>query len=579
MLGIIALCALKFVTAFLNLPTKEHNYYSWYQDNDHYTWILNTLEAQEKGISTIHHIDWDGGPKGRDSHWAGGLLNTLRAGALIAQTSGLSFKQALLVSLPFSLATLYSLLVLLSYLLAARLLGPPIGAWLTLAMYSNIVFVFHLHPLGVDHPAILLFSLFLCLLGILGLFVSKLKTEAACISAIGTAIGIWTSAVNMIPVILPTMAGLFIAIIIGGPHIRQIKAIHWKIWGITGGITTLCFYFIEYRVGDPIWLESNNPLYALSMFAGGYTLAYARPINWRVVPTVLLAATPLFYKIHYGIKMAVETTYLRRHMELITEAQPMPPNHMWFFGAIGIAVFVVAYLETNGFKDWAITIPFALGGYVLAILGMVSQRILPYAIVTLIFLVFVSIYAVKSKIWREILFCLLIVSILQGLTTTALTTGNMEKLWPNKAKYFSNVAAAANVIKEDAYKNGRKIHLLTQIETAPTFAFYTGGVTYGGPYWETVKQMNLDSKLMLETDMDTAHKLLTDMDVTYIAVSQNMNLLSYPVLGEEAFNGNAKWFGSSIFYPVNTPKFLTPLPNSKGQLAPECGYMLYRVNY
>lgn len=578
--GILGLCLMKLVTGYLNTPSKTSDYYTWFQDTDHYTWMLNTIEAHKEGLYTIHDIKWDGGLTGREHHWSMGLLSVLRIGGLFTATiTGLPFETALGVAQPITTAILYSLLIIISYLAASHLLGPPIAGWLTLAVYANAAIIPYFSPIWLDHPAILIFSLFLYLLGIFGLLFSKQKGAAATISALGATIGIWTSAINMVPIILPTAFALLITILLGGVHVRNIRPMYWKLWGIVASSSTLLLYMLEYEIGDPILLENNNLLYVLSIFAGGYVLAYAKPFNWKIVPAGLLTATPLIYKLFFGIKTTMETSYFKRHMELINEAQPMGDSQLWLFSIIIIAVTITVYLcNTNRIRDWTLVIPFGFGGFMLSVIALLTARVLPYAMLTLLFLVFTTIFITKSRLWRKVLFGLIICGILLGFSL-AITQVKISPQDSIKNKFIQDIVTASKLIKEDAKDRGIPIKLLTQIETAPVFAFYTQGTTYGGPYWEAIAQLRVSSKLMTTTNMEEAGKMLSNLGVTYIAVNDKMALFSYPLLGEVALSGNAKWFGSRIAYPINTPRFLVPLRNSKGQIAPEGSFMLYRTNY
>ena len=541
-------------------------------DSDHYSWLLHTEEADSKNTLTIHHINWDGGPLGRELHWASGLQWVLRLGAKAWQyLHPQVFKEALAQTATYSIAILNILLVITSFLLTSMLFSKATAGLITCSVYFTPNIVGFLRPYWIDHPNLLIASMFLFMLGILGMFFSMHKASSAVMSGIGAGFGVWISAVNTIPIFGLVLIGVAITIVLRAKHTKNLKPQLWLIWGLAASITSGAFYLVEYFPSAPVILEVNNPLYTIALFGTGLTLKYLQTRSKKAIFASVLILTPLIFKIYSGSTIVLSEPYFIRHMSLISEARQL--NDLTLFGIPGILGIVVFILYYRGkFYDWQALLPFGLSSFILFVLSLTSARILPYCILSILFLSFTAIFLSKTRFTRATLVTILYVNILLGIIFLAFVA--ITKHGTTNSR-MQNIRNTAKIIIEDAKANKIPIRLFTSIDAAPAYAYFTGGNVYGGPYWEGINNLVAGSKLYIETDDMKAERWLRENKIAYICIDDFGLLFSYPLLGETALSGNKNWFGTRLTYPAKIPQFLILLSDKKPILSCD---RVFRVN-
>jgi len=259
-------------------------------------WIIHTTEMINRGTLRVRETALDGAPEGREVHWSS-LLMWVLAGlsAMIGAITG----KGILDTVPE--AAFYAGPILFAVALAG--LGSMVAKRLNLryALFFCILFatssrIYQSFRLAeCDHHGIVLAFAVACVLAICfggaGLVAPAAKPHSKRIKRLETfpdlatakiwfafsgALGgaaLWVSAATMVPVLcacgigavgtacLKTLTGKTGS----SPH-PQI----WRLWGLSGCISSLFFYLLEYFPWHFGWrLEVNHPLYAFAWLGAG----------------------------------------------------------------------------------------------------------------------------------------------------------------------------------------------------------------------------------------------------------------------------------------------------------------------
>lgn len=240
-------------------------------------WIAQTQSAIAEGPWRIRSVDYDNAPDGREVHWASPFrlwLVTLASvdHALSGRPLGISVERATLWSGPLML------------LLALPFIAWGLHRWLS--PWAAIVLPFTLiayHPFFIDflagradHHGFANLSGALCVVFFL-VGALQAKPRFFALSASMGALGLWISAVTLVPVLL----GLGLGIVAGAlfarndlftlPWLKDASLLrYWARWGAAGCAVA---YLLEYAPGPfTLRLEVNHPWYALAWWGGGEVL-------------------------------------------------------------------------------------------------------------------------------------------------------------------------------------------------------------------------------------------------------------------------------------------------------------------
>lgn len=303
-------------------------------DHDPCYWITYAREMVRTGVWRIRHTFMDNTPQGRPVHWSQSVSwLLLAAGGLRHMMTGepmdLAIENGSIWVGPAQLVILISALGLLLY---RRLGAVPAGVWmLGMAANGNVYWI--CHALRPDHHglhlAFVLGSVACLIFGGLGWLKpagvaalcerpqkagSKSDNVAAPREREGTApsagrhlsqwfaplelpdgaaarryfiaagvlggLGIWTGATVQLFGIGLIAVGAMLLVLFMPRRLHEADALKvaylpslWRLWAITGAVTSLIFYAVEYAPRFPgMRLEVNHPLYALSWFCVGELL-------------------------------------------------------------------------------------------------------------------------------------------------------------------------------------------------------------------------------------------------------------------------------------------------------------------
>jgi hypothetical protein len=279
---------------------------------DGYHWIMQTQQMLAGHGARIRHVDYDNSPRGREVHWSSPFRWWLGGVArLNAMISGRSLPVAVEAVAPYANTLLLALLMLVLTPLTARRFGALAASLLCCGMVMVFPFYGYFMVGNPDHHGL---AAVLALLSVLLLQAggagwvraapenTDSATEATLkewlpdqagarcwFAAAGMAAGcgLWISAATQVPVVIGTaMAALLGTWWFGrccdkGSPWRLDPTL-WRLWGWSGGVTSLLAYGIEYFPSHMgLRLEVNHPLYALALVAAGDLLCRA---STRLLP-------------------------------------------------------------------------------------------------------------------------------------------------------------------------------------------------------------------------------------------------------------------------------------------------------
>lgn len=266
----------------------------FYLEDDAYYWISYAEQMVSEGTWRIRHTDIDNAPYGREVHWSQSFSWLLSgAGKIRSLITGdtwvHSVPRAAMWVNPFLFAIFLSGL----FCLLEKRLGflPALIAVAWLISHGDVWWGFH--PYRPDHQSLhLIFSLLsvvLLALGGLGWTreqplsqkktfswlnpleppSEKLARRYFIASGIAGGMGLWIGAtVEIVSLALVILSGLAFASLfprhLDKKKDRLLQPRLWRLWGISGALTSLAFYGLEYFPNHiSMRLEVNHPIYAL----------------------------------------------------------------------------------------------------------------------------------------------------------------------------------------------------------------------------------------------------------------------------------------------------------------------------
>ncbi len=308
---------------------------------DGYHWIMQAQLAMARGEWRVRHVDYDGGPRGRDVHWAMPFRLYLIFLAWLDHTVGgdpwgIAIERAAVWSGPILLIVA---LAALTPWLARRF--SPAAAMLT-AAGAVTAYPFYVDFVAgyADHHGLVNLCALLCVLLLIDHRgeVARARRDVRW-SGVAGGVGLWISAATQVPVLIGIGAGalwvLWCERRSNEPSIWSAHPELFRRWGIAGGATSLLAYLLEYAPSDfSLRLEVNHPLYALAWIGAGEALCrLARVLRAKntarradvvagaaalaavaVLPAMILAAPtsfavaePFLWRLHHDFIAEFET--------------------------------------------------------------------------------------------------------------------------------------------------------------------------------------------------------------------------------------------------------------------------------
>ncbi len=270
-------------------------YPSRWIDGQH--WIVQTQQMLSEGSVRVRAVGHDNAPHGRPVHWGSPFRWWLATCAWIEHAiTGRPLASAVETAAFFANPILVCALLLTLVPWVARRFSAAGAALLALGLAGSPALRVLFAPDNPDHHGAIQLCAMATLFFLLGGTAGWVRRENSAISqelpwlssiaqarraftgsAIAGGIGLWISAVSMIPVFLGIAIGAIACAWIGrreNSHAIGFEPRLWRRWGLVGGITALGAYLIEYFPSHLGWrLEVNHPLYALAWLGGGELLA------------------------------------------------------------------------------------------------------------------------------------------------------------------------------------------------------------------------------------------------------------------------------------------------------------------
>lgn len=324
-------------------------------------WVLHALDLPERGATRARFTTADNAPFGREVHWSSPLVWLLAgAGQVRAAVTGEPLPLATERTLPWTnFGLLLSATVALSAWTARRA-GAAAGLLIALGMLGHRDFYDGFSPYYVDHHGPITTSIFGLVLGTVfmggGWWRAPATEEtstllpasaiavrqAAIISALFGAVGLWISAASIIPALaLVALACLINIFFLGRPALvsgTQFSAAAWRLWGRVGAGASVFFYLVEYAPAHlGLRMEVNHPLYALAWWGAAELLAalaewrLALPATPRVsmtrrwlLPALAVAAAPLVILFGGVTVFAVRDPIISALLRHVLEGMSLP---------------------------------------------------------------------------------------------------------------------------------------------------------------------------------------------------------------------------------------------------------------
>lgn len=260
-------------------------------------WIAQTQQMLSAGGARVRAVEHDNAPHGRPVHWGSPFRWWLAFCAWVEHAiTGRPLASAVETAAFYANPLLLAGLLLTLVPSVARRFSISGAALLAVGLVGSPALRVLFAPDNPDHHGAIQVCAIATLFFLLNGGAGWVRREDAAVhpelnwlpsnvgarraftcSAIAGGIGLWISAVSMIPVFLGIAAGGIVCAWIGRRKedpVVDFEPSLWRRWGAIGGITALCAYVIEYFPSHLGWrLEVNHPLYALAWVGGGEALA------------------------------------------------------------------------------------------------------------------------------------------------------------------------------------------------------------------------------------------------------------------------------------------------------------------
>lgn len=272
-------------------------------DSDGYYWLYIAERMANENRLRVRTMERDNAPYGRENHWHSGFAWWMLGLAwLYAGMTGTEFVPALeTMSIHANPILLLLILPALGWI-GTRIWNARIGALLMIGWTFSPQIFWTFGSGRPDHHGQIVLAAMLTWMGILlgnqG-WIRKDKTAVSdtslrapdrrtaragfLLSAVGGGIGMWFHGISQIPVLVSVALGsLAVAAYFrraGDPESGVFDPNLWRLWGRTGALISLAFYFLEYFPHHmSMRLEVNHPIHALAWWGGGATLAWLIPL-------------------------------------------------------------------------------------------------------------------------------------------------------------------------------------------------------------------------------------------------------------------------------------------------------------
>lgn len=550
---------------------------------DGYHWVMQTQQMLSGHGLRVRHVAYDGPREGRPVHWSASL-HWLAAVAARVESALTGRPVSLAVEDVFTWANtaLCALLLIALVVVCARRFGSvaasliAIGAVATYPTYEFLLIG------NFDHHGLAAFAAVGTVLTIAGGGAGWIQSGSGkghsrldrslgdwlpdsrharmwfIASGVSGGVGLWVSAATEVPTLIGIGVGALLCAVLvrrDDDASRRPDPSVWRVWGISGAITSCALYAMEYFPSNMgLHLEVNHPLYAVAWLgAGDFMFRVFRTrstgAKWTsdlaglVVDVLLVASVPV------TALMAGESFILRPgsfivglHEDYITEFRPLTaqvgtwtvgqlmagvglllPLVLLPAGAVALnkrvpapirSMLIIALLPTIAFGAWALM----QGRW----LGMSTSL----SLCVLVALAFASELTVTWTRPR-----LLTAGALLALAFAPFPVLTISRWSAREGAYPPSAADLAQVVTRDVAQKlrmrlGNERGVVASGPTTTTWMTWFGGLKgVGSLYWENAEGLRQSARLfgapLIEStgvQQDSAYALVRRLGVTHVVL-------------------------------------------------------------
>jgi tetratricopeptide (TPR) repeat protein len=588
---------------------KQHIVPTNYADAQ--TWVRYALTFDEGAPWQVRHTVNDNAPQGREVHWSSGFAHLLSVAAKIRRgLTGEPLPLAMERVLPwFNLPLLVMVFGSFSYWVGRRA-GAGAGVLIALGIVGTEMFYGGFSPHYVDHHGMLTAATFGVVLGALFMGAGWWRASeegtgqllpaswlsarnAAILSAVSGAVGLWFSAASTIPAIALTGFGGLAATLLYGRSSQREGAVFdaglWRIWGRVGAAGSLVFYLIEYapfHLG--LRLEVNHPFFALAWLGGSEIVALIGerwlatekqpwPPAWRLVwPLAAVAVAPLTILVGGVNVFVVSDPFVAEIPKTVAEGLSLPVAMKAFGWKVvfqyvnwNLIPFIVAVVLLCLPRQREKHLLFFAGAIALGFFGLTFMQI-RWAFGSsgpMLVLLFVVLAAVLQS-WRPLVRWLVVV-VFVGVCFVPQAVRRVTFLNSIVAQRMPDRMDLQQILYRDAaaYIRGSQpegdIVLLASPNGSCGMGYYGNFKTIGTLYWENYGGMRAAAEIFSAFSEEKARELIKARGITHIAMISEESFLEqyftilHPELPVEDLK---KTFGYGLLVNQALPAWLRPIP-------------------
>ncbi len=585
-------------------------------DNDAYYWVDYARAMVQQRQWRIRHTESDNPPDGRPVHWSQSIawLIVLAGGAQSVLT-GQPIHDALENGAIWVGPLLYFLLIVGTGYLIRRRIGLA-AALLWMLNLSALPFVlWSFHPLRPDHHGlhlgILIASLLCLILGGLGWVRSDTTDRGMApdkdslrlpgpraarnyfmASGVFGGLGIWTGAtVQLFGVGLFAVSAFLLVYFMptrlsAEPDAGRYVPSLWRIWAVSGSVTSLLLYLVEYAPAFPgMRLEVNHPLYALSWFCAGELLTRLSAMKTSRNPTRIaaigllgLGAACLPILLLWGPAEwhTLRDPLMQRVHEYIAEFRTYRETYAaapWLtalkcFGVLPLLLVVAPLLadeKRTSLYEWAALWMAFLPALVYTGLTLWQIRWSNFASASLLLLALMVLAVLRREPDRagrlRGMHLLIVALAAQAVYFTA--TQFRDTHWRNISSERVGEIITPMVQRQFASRlgaldTGGTFRVISAPHTAAHFQYYGSLPCVGSYYWENRDGLRATAAFFAAEDIEIARRIVRDRGITHIVMPARpefVGMMYYVHSGERSERGAGRSMAARL---ITRPNDLPP---------------------
>ena len=592
---------------------------SVYLDSDSLYWLHLATGLLEKGSWRPRQTDWDNVPLGRPHHWSSPLIWLMTGTArLAAFFSDRPATERLDITSPWINPALFVLLLCAFAWLLGRRTDPWTAGLLVLALATLPPVLRSFSVLHIDHHGLVLIpalGMTLCLL--LGLTDPASPPRRGWFIASGLlgGIGLWLQASHQLILIAGTLGGLLLWTVCSAPFFPAAKKYLesnlldpplWRAWAITGTMTSLVAYAVEYAPAHlGLHLEVNHPLYALVWWGGTESIlaiALARrqqrwtPARLAVIALGVLPAMATFLLMRGESHRCflVASPFLQRIHEHIKEFQPLLStphgknpillvllfHSLPFLALLGAGLWASRSLPTRHRMALHLALFPLLPSLLLCLLHTRFSSLLAASLWNMAAALGLSLPQVARPALRRTSTALLAAGCLLGLGIA------LAPLLNSRLPFMPVDRWVHQVLQRDVARELATLpdfagsRVLCDYNLAPSLQAFARVQTTGGLYWENIDGLQAATDFFAATRDEEARQLLAKRGIRWVVFENRPGSAStwhYYRTGNTSPTGARSTLAHRLAMPGLAPAWLERIPPDPIPLASQASFQVYRV--